>query len=328
VADTGIGIAPQHHELIFEPFRQVRGAETPYAGTGLGLSITRRLTKLLNGSVHLESSVGHGSTFLFEFRDVAISAALPEEDRGAAPEEDLDRLRPSLILIVDDIPFNRELMLGHFDGTRHRLLYANGGLEAIEMTKKFRPDVILMDMRMPDLDGHAVRSMIRENAELQHIPVIAVTASSLMTEELTLRKIFEGYLRKPLTRAALFEELARVLPRDGDVDAQPAPRPLALEPVSPPADPDLWRDLVTRLRALEQDTWQSLSRSMGVMEMESFAQTLISEAKAASCPPLADYAGKLLAEVQAIDIHGQEKTMRTFPSLIAEIERLTQEAGS
>jgi signal transduction histidine kinase/CheY-like chemotaxis protein len=327
VADTGVGIAPEHHELIFEPFRQVRGTETPYTGTGLGLSITRRLTKLLNGSVRLESVVGRGSTFFFEFLHVPISAALPDEDRGTAPEEDLDRLRPSLILVVDDVPFNRELMMGYFEGTRHRLLYASGGLEGIAMTKKFRPDVILMDMRMPDIDGHAARQTIRENPELQHIPMIAVTASSLLTEELKLRKVFEGYLRKPLTRAGLFEELARVLPENKDAPLRETRSPAQPEaPIS--ADPARWRGLLERLRALERDTWQSLSRSMGVMEMESFAQILLTEAKTAACPPLADYAGKLLAEVQVIDIHGQEKTMRTFPSLIAEIDRLTKRAGS
>jgi signal transduction histidine kinase/DNA-binding response OmpR family regulator len=328
VADTGVGIAPEHHELIFEPFRQVRGADSPSTGTGLGLSITRRLTELLNGSVRLESMVGRGSTFLFEFFEVPISGASPDEDQVAAVSGDFDRLRPSLILVVDDVPFNRELMAGYFEGTRHRLIYATGGTEGIEMAEKFHPDVILMDMHMPDLDGHAVYEAIRAHPQLQHIPLIAVTASSLPSEELELRKIFDGYLRKPLTRAGLFDELAWVLPEDREQSLQESPPPT--QPAIGPISVDLarWRGMLERLRALELDTWQPLTRSMGVRETEAFAQTLLAEARAAACPPLEEYAEKLLAEVQMIDIQAQEKTMRGFPALLTEIERLTMRAAS
>jgi signal transduction histidine kinase/DNA-binding response OmpR family regulator len=325
VVDTGVGIAPEHHEMIFEPFRQVRGSQSPNtSGTGLGLSITRRLTHLLKGNVRLESMVGRGSTFFFEFEAVAISAALPDEDRVADPGEDLDRLRPSLVLVVDDVALNRELMLGYFEGTRHRLIYASGGREGVEMAKKFRPDIILMDMRMPDLDGHSARNVIREFPELQSIPMIAVTASSLLTEELNLRKIFEGYLRKPLTRSLLYTELARLLPKDG-MRQSISPLPETLTTAHAPVDTSRWREMLVRLRKLEKDTWPVLSRSMGSRETEVFARELAAAANAAACAPLADYAGRLLAEVQAFDIQAQEKSMKTFPELISVIDRMAGE---
>ncbi|ATC62722.1 hypothetical protein CMV30_01370 [Nibricoccus aquaticus] len=328
VADTGVGIAPEHHELIFEPFRQVRNSQTAQAGgTGLGLSITRRLSHLLNGSVRVESVPGQGSTFLFEFVKVAISAALPDEDRMPSEGENLDHLRPSLILVVDDVSLNRDLMLGYFEGTRHRLLYASGGLEGVAMAKKYRPDIILMDMRMPDLDGHSARNAIREFPELASIPMIAVTASSLLTEELNLRKIFEGYLRKPLTRALLYTELARLLPAEG-VRQSASPLPVSLEAINVLVDAARWRDLVGHLRTLEKNTWPILSKSMGARETEAFARELIVAGNAAACAPLADYAAKLLAEVQAFDIQAQEKTMKTFPELVTGIDRLAREASS
>lgn len=327
VTDTGVGIAPEHHELVFEPFRQVRGSDTKAAvGTGLGLSITRRLTHLLKGSVRLESVPGRGSTFLFEFGRVGISAALPDEERATAPDQDLDRLRPSLILVIDDVLLNRELMFGYFEGSRHRLLYANGGLEGIEMAKKFRPDVILMDMRMPDIDGHAARNAIRGHPELQSIPIIAVTASSLLAEEMNLRTIFDGYLRKPLTRDVLYGELARLLPKEGARHTA-SPLPVSLETAPAPDQPGRWRELVERLRHLEENTWPSLSKSMGVRETEAFARELADAADAADCGPLAEYAGKLLAEVQAFDIQAQEKTMKAFPELVAGIDRRWQEVA-
>jgi CheY-like chemotaxis protein len=277
--------------------------------------------------VRLESAVGKGATFLFEFKGVPISAAMPEEDRLASPEANLDRLRPSLILVVDDVALNRELMHGFFEGTRHRLIYASSGAEGIKMTKKFRPDLILMDMRMPDLDGHETRRAIQEDADLEKIPMIAVTASSLLAEEVNLRKVFEGYLRKPITRALLFAEMARLLPKER---ARETVSPVTAEwgEVSLPADLGRWRALSRYLRGLEKKIWPTLSKTMGVREMEGFAHDLLDHSKAAGCPPLADYAGKLLAEVQAIDIHGQEQTMHSFPEIVAAIERLIDKSRS
>jgi signal transduction histidine kinase len=328
VTDTGVGVAPEHHELIFEPFRQVHGRKSPnIGGTGLGLSITRRLTHLLKGRVRLESALGQGSTFSFEFAAVAISAALPDEDRVAPPSEDLDRLRPSLVLVVDDVALNRELMLGYFEGTRHRLLYASGGYEGVDMAKKYRPDVILMDMRMPDLDGHAARNAIREIPELNSIPMIAVTASSLLAEELNLRKIFEGYLRKPLTRALLFGELARLLPEESSGRSF-SPVPPTLMAPSGIVDTSRWGELLVFLRKQEREVWPALSKSMGSRETESFARELASAAELAGCTPLSDYAGRLLAEVLSFDIQAQEKSMRTFPELVAGIERMIGEVVS
>ncbi|MGC4073422.1 MAG: ATP-binding protein [Nibricoccus sp.] len=326
VADTGIGIAPEHHALIFEPFRQVRGNSAASAGgTGLGLSITRRLTHLLEGNVRLESTPGRGTTFIFEFPEVIISAALPDEDRLANMDESLERLRPSLILIVDDVALNRDLLLGYFEGTQHRLLYASSGTEGIEMAKKYHPDVILMDLRMPDMDGHSARNAIRSIPELQTVPMIAVTASSLLTEEISLRKVFEGYLRKPLTRRMLYTELTKLLPKEEKRTAAPTP-PLLLKATAP-QDASQWKPVADHLRALEQNTWPLLSKSMGMREMESFAFDLVSLADSAGCAPLADYAATLLAEVQAIDIQGQEKTMRIFPELVTQIDRLAKEAA-
>jgi CheY-like chemotaxis protein len=239
----------------------------------------------------------------------------------------LDGLRPSLILIVDDVPLNRELMLGYFEGTRHRLLCAGSGVEGIEMTKKYRPDILLMDMRLPDMDGYAARKAIHETPELKTIPMIAVTASSSLAEEESLRKVFEGHLRKPLTRASLYTELTRLLPeeREKQIDAPRAIEPLLISPVAQPAR---WRELAGHLRALEAGTWRILSKSMGLRETEAFALDLVNAAKSAGCGPLANYAGKLLAEVQAIDIQGQEETMKAFPEVVGEIDRLARGAMS
>ncbi len=320
IADTGIGIAPEHHELIFEPFRQVRASENSYAGTGLGLGITRRLTGLLGGKLHLQSVVGKGSVFSFEFPRVPLSSEMPDDEGPVETSKDLDRVRPSLLLVVDDLPLNRELMQGFFEGTKHRLLYASAGEEGVAMAKRFQPDLIFMDLRMPDMDGETARQRIKADPESATIPVVAISASSSPTEEAETRQLFDGFMRKPITRDALYDTLQDLLP--------PIPRtrgtasPLGDEEPAPPPKPGSWRELTARLRSFETIHWPTLSKSMGIREMEGFARTLLEEAERENCTPLRDYARKLLAEVEAIDIHAQEKTMKKFPTLVAEIERL------
>ena len=322
VADTGVGITPEDHETIFEPFRQVGKRDRIMRdGTGLGLSITRRLTELLNGRIGLESAIGRGSTFFFEFPRVTISAALPDEERVATPDEDLDQLRPSLILVADDVPLNRELVAGYFEGTRHRVLLATGGLEAVEMAEKFHPDVILMDIRMPDMDGNEARRMIRQRQTGPAVQMIALTASTMIGDEEALRSEFDGYIRKPFTRAMLHAELARVLPVGGELETAPLP---VVDEYSPVVEPARWRQFLERLDQIHRDVWPLLSRSMGLMETAAFARELVKEAGAVQCSPVLTYAHRLLAEVQAIDIRAQEKTMKEFPQLVAQIARTVE----
>src|SRR5262249_19177396 len=126
------------------------------------------------------------------------------------------------ILVADDVALNRALVAGYFEGTAHKLITATNGLEALEMAEKHRPDVILMDMRMPDLNGYETTARLKANATLKHIPVIAVTASSFRDEEARARKICDGFIRKPFNRVELVAELQRFLkPAEKRVKAAP-----------------------------------------------------------------------------------------------------------
>src|SRR5690606_1502800 len=94
----------------------------------------------------------------------------------------------------------------------------------LEQAAKHNPDIILLDIRMPDMDGRETLAALRHDERFSHIPVVSVTASSMMAEELELRREFDGYIRKPFTRAQLFREIAAILPRR-ESDAEPAPPP-------------------------------------------------------------------------------------------------------
>lgn len=222
VRDTGIGIDQQDCERIFEPFTQlessVRGRR---GGTGLGLAIVQRLVRLMDGRIEVESVRGRGSIFRLAFPQLQVAQDAPEALTGSGR---LDDLPPLKIVAVDDVKLNRDLLDHLFENTRHQLFLAAGGAEGVALTREQRPDLVLMDIRMPEVDGREALRRIRADPELADVMVVAVTASSLLDEESTLRSLFDGYVRKPITRQSLYAELNRLFesgPAASDSDSDP-----------------------------------------------------------------------------------------------------------
>ena len=212
VADSGIGIPPGELDRIFEEFTQVTGQSTrKYGGTGLGLAITRRLTEMMKGTVRVESQVGVGTTFHFEFGAVAVAAVTRSALPDRHPSLGLEQFRPSTILVVEDHPMNRRLMAAYFENTKHRLIMATNGREAVEEARKERPDVILMDIHMPEMDGWEASRILKSDARLKSIPIIVITASPLADRETGTRGSYDGFLRKPSSKSDLVEVMALFL---------------------------------------------------------------------------------------------------------------------
>ena len=218
VEDTGMGISAEKQEEIFKPF--VQSDPSPSSGNdgaGLGLHIVQRLTQIMGGTVTLDSTPGKGSTFHLRLPDISISARLPVNDMVETEGTvDFDDFAAATLLVVDDNETNRTLIARIFESTRHRVCLARDGREALEKIKEEQPTLVLLDIRMPAMDGHAVLAQIRRTAGLELLPVIAVTASSQSTNVGVQFKAFSGYIRKPFTRQALYEELAQFLPRIAD----------------------------------------------------------------------------------------------------------------
>ncbi|GJM61460.1 PAS domain S-box protein [Persicobacter diffluens] len=214
VQDTGIGIPEDQQDLVFKAFRQQQGQSTrKYGGTGLGLSISRRLVNMMGGEMRLSSKEGEGSTFTIFLPDVKIGDELKMNHR--IPEE-LGRgiiFETSKVLVVDDIDINRVLILESLKNTAIKLLEARNGLEAVEMTRQHHPDLVLMDIRMPKMDGYEATRIIKGDPDVGHIPVVALTASVMQEDQ---NKVFEagcdGLLRKPISADVLMQEMAQYLP--------------------------------------------------------------------------------------------------------------------
>jgi CheY-like chemotaxis protein len=325
VEDTGLGIPKEQQERIFGAFSQVAGQSTrKFGGTGLGLTITKRLTEMMHGVITVQSELGKGSAFRFMFPNVGITELADSDGIASDGQGDFNQFAPATILVVDDVVLNRALVAGYFEGTAHKLITATNGLEAIEQAEKHHPDVILMDMRMPELDGYEATKRLKANPALKHIAVIAVTASSFREEEARARKACDGFIRKPFNRAELIAELKRFLKPAQTHVALPTPghevsiAPAASVPVS---DAALARrpELLQKLRREEQTVWPRLCETKAMDEIEEFTRRLQSWAEEGHWPALSHYAGQLDQQVQEFDLDRLPKTLAGFSELVAKL---------
>jgi len=321
VADTGRGIAQTDLEAIFDPFRQgSQSTNDATEGTGLGLSITRRLVGLLHGSMRVQSEPGKGSTFSLELPDVAIvsAPALPASGDPAAIEA-LGRAGLDKILIVDDVALNRELLADMLQGYARRIIMACDGQEALAMAHAEQPSLILMDIRMPRMDGRAALHRLRADPRLRTIPVIAVTASSLRDQETALREHFDGYIRKPITFETLAEEIVRVVaPRRNAArngDAQPTSAPVAAPPIVINAE------FAAALADLRANGWVGARSTLSHQDVRAFAHKLKTLAIQNDAATIDDYAQRLMAAVERFDILAMERELDKFPRLAADYLR-------
>jgi signal transduction histidine kinase/DNA-binding response OmpR family regulator len=331
VADSGIGIAGDKLEEVFQPFVQAdsqRRAERE--GTGMGLTIVKRVTELMGGSLTVESVVGEGTIFHLRFSDVPVSALAPVGDHAEpGGAVDFNDFAPATVLVADDNQTNRTLMAGIFEATHHRLLFANNGQEVLDHLKAARPDVILLDIRMPVMDGRTTLGEIRKQPSLASLPIIAVTASSEPSGDTELRGQFSAFIRKPFSRQTLFLALAEFLqkasPTNG-LQRQDLKQAFQSIPAVSLAQAAQWRELAPELRRQQATVWPPLRDSLAVNETRAFAHHLFLLSETAQCGPLAAYAAALTTFADSYAIGQMEHHLAAFPRLVESIETSSAQA--
>ncbi|EPS3421911.1 PAS domain S-box protein [Vibrio fluvialis] len=210
VTDTGIGIEPERLNAIFEPFTQADASMSRrFGGTGLGTSISKQLVELMGGQISATSQPGRGSCFVIELPLPAseLTVATPSSQVVALPH-----LR---VLVCDDIEQNINLLRILLERQGHTVFTAQDGLEAVRQYQTVHPDVVLMDIQMPNLDGLGASREIRHweaEQNLPQVPIVALTASVLIEDRLQARDAgMAGFANKPVDFAQLTQEMARVL---------------------------------------------------------------------------------------------------------------------
>ncbi len=198
VSDTGCGITPEEVNRVFNRFVKLNSFAQ---GTGLGLSICQMIIKKLQGEIGVESDYGKGSTFWFTLPD-SLLEAVPEKEEADRPSDTSSHTfnRKATLLVAEDNESNYTLfqvILKEFN-----LLHARNGREAVELYRRYHPDLILMDLKMPEMDGYQATGIIRQ--EDPAIPIIAVTAFAFAEDEQRVQQSgFNAYVSKPIKPAEL-----------------------------------------------------------------------------------------------------------------------------
>lgn len=210
ITDTGIGIAEEDISKLFQSFVQLdTRLNRQYQGTGLGLVLVRQIVELHGGNVAVESKLGEGSCFRFTIPYVQGDFSLiPSQDNAIGSQSTVDRTQSPLILIAEDNPVNLDSFKDYLESKGYRLLIAKDGRSTVNLTQIHHPDLILMDIGMPDIDGLTATRLIRKNPECHHIPIIAITALAMPDDRTTcLAAGMNDYLSKPIRLKTLVERI-------------------------------------------------------------------------------------------------------------------------
>jgi PAS domain S-box-containing protein len=218
VIDTGIGIALPDQTQLFQPFVQIDSRlNRQYEGTGLGLALVKQIAELHGGSVSLTSHVGQGSCFAVRLpipAGASTVVSLASTPRPALGSVEQATIVAPLVLLVEDNLANIHLFCGYLETKGYRLLLAEDGQTAIDLTQRHRPDLILMDIQMPGMDGLVAIQTIRHNPDVQlaAIPIVALTALAMAGDrEKCLAAGASAYLAKPVKLKQLHATMQHLL---------------------------------------------------------------------------------------------------------------------
>lgn len=204
ISDTGTGLSQEQMKCIFEPFTRVHEDGNTIEGTGLGLSISKRLIEIMQGSISATSIQGEGSTFSISLPKPPPGEILPAPGLSTTSEQvpapPANRATRQKILYIEDNKSNIKLVSMLLAGsTDHILHIVETGQKALDLLTSFQPDLILLDINLPDIDGYTVYKHIREKAQFDHIPILALTANAMENDRKRAEEAgFDGYITKPI----------------------------------------------------------------------------------------------------------------------------------
>lgn len=251
ITDTGIGISQEQQKKLFKAFSQVDASTTrKYGGTGLGLLITKRFTEMLGGKVSVESELGKGSTFTVHFPTRIASRQMIPEVHEVSHAEFPPEL--STVLVIDDDPNVRDLLSKHIRQLGYQVHTAASGKQGLELAQELKPQLITLDVMMPQMDGWAVLSELKSKPHLQNIPVVML--SMVENQELGYSLGAAEYLIKPVEQHKIAQVLTkyRSTPHCGQA--------LVIE------DDVMIRDMVKQM--LHKDGWEVALASNGKVALE------------------------------------------------------------
>ncbi|MEY4767923.1 MAG: hypothetical protein RL637_562 [Pseudomonadota bacterium] len=221
VIDTGMGIAPEHIGLVFEKFKQVGEILTDKPkGTGLGLSICKYIVEHHEGKIWAESELGSGSSFIFTLPAIisetpkpieikSIESLIKQITQNKHHDDQLEEPPQKTVLVVDDEPHIRELLRQELEEQNYTIIEAQNGIEAIALAKQYQPDLITMDVMMPEISGFDTVAMLKSEPLTHNIPIIML---SIIEDRKRGNKLgVDKYLTKPINTDLLLSEVGSLI---------------------------------------------------------------------------------------------------------------------
>ncbi len=313
IQDTGRGIEKDQLDNIFKSFQQNKN-QTPnkYGGTGLGLAITKRLINMLNGEIKVKSKLGKGSTFSIYLRKIKIF-----EDQQVQSDEKFYNTKKVLfpgkqILVVEDLETNILLITNLLKKLDINVLNATNGEEALILLENKHPDLVLMDIRMPVMDGITATEKIRQNPNMAKIPVIALTASVEKARKSKEKNIFDDVIHKPINNSVLINILTKHLDykvlniNEPEIKISPD---ILLQEIED-------KDLVFILNNRFNNQIQALLDNMFIDNIQNFANDLQVIGKQRNNKNLVKFSDILSDHIQTFNIIEIEKTLKIFKQFI------------
>jgi CheY-like chemotaxis protein len=229
---------------------------------------------------------------------------------------------PLSILIVDDVASNRDLLSAYFEDTPHKIMVAENGEQAIELAQSTQPNLIFLDLVMPPPDGKAVLKMLKANEKTKNIPVVMVTASIQEQDMKELQTLAQGFLRKPVSRNAIAQELKRLFPRS----VLRSPLDEIMISTSTTSMSVAAREKLPQLLALleqeETEVWGTLHQTLIMDQLRVFAARLQKWATEYQSPELQSYVNTLITQIHNFDLTNLPDTVAAFPDIKTQLQQL------
>lgn len=324
VSDSGIGISKQMQLHIFDAFTQQSGqSNRKYGGTGLGLAITKKLTEMIGGSIQLESEYDSGAKFIVNLENIKIC------HKNIKPKDNINDnineiiFESATILAADDIDANLKLIKGLLRNQPLEIVTADNGQDAVKLAKEVIPDLILMDYKMPLMDGIDAAKLIRAMKLKKDIKIVILTAASLSKSETEeLKEIFDDYLIKPFNRAELLEVLKKYIPsrQTGNNtkminQEQSNKYDFSIESIDY-SEIENSKQVIEELSGTIMQNWEKAKKLSIVDGIKEFAVTILKIATEHQLDTLMIYAEKLHKEAVNFDFENFPTTMKMFPEII------------
>ncbi len=318
VKDTGIGVPEDQQQLIFEAFRQRKGQRTSkYEGSGLGLSISKKLVEMMNGTLSLRSKQGEGSVFSVRIPDVEISTiALNFEELEQISVAPNLQFEEAQILYAEDVASNRQVIKAYLENYNLKVVEAENGEEALRLLEEMNFDLILMDIEMPIMNGVEASVQIRENKRFADIPILALTASAMKSDEGRILNYCDEYLKKPVSKKELIYYLSKYLPTthcvENEISGVEISAGLDLNSFTTSIPIKSIKDFEDRTGVL----YDEIKETFTIDETEEFANEIILFGNENKSGFLTSYGENLLVAAKSLKIDELEELVGWYPTIL------------